>query len=201
MSLPHAGILQDILLGAQGEVQITAEDCSDYFYMRRLPDHLHPHTVIGWDLPLRAIDPLQLERDQKGRVLEDSDCFAAALMVVPMGDKRAMEIAQGVHQHIHLKSGALLPKAQLSHGWPLPGGPSFWGCYCDDLALLDMLHPKLEGACAASRVAAESVARLDRVKERSVEERLQLKQSKEQLRLKELQRSHRLGRLFVIQAR
>eukprot|EP00971_Amphidinium_carterae_P230288 4570298-Amphidinium_carterae.1 len=140
-----------------GEVQITAEDCSDYFYMLRLPHHLHPHTVIGWDLPRQAIDPLQLEHDQKGRVLHDSDSFAAALMVVPMGDKRAMELAQAAHQHLHLRAGTLLSRSQLSHAW----------------------------MASSSTVAAESARRLDRVKNRYTEERLQLKQSKEQLRAKE----------------
>eukprot|EP00971_Amphidinium_carterae_P009189 181158-Amphidinium_carterae.2 len=102
MCLPYPGSLQDLFLGQEGEVRVTTEDCSDYFYTLCMPSHWHPHTTVGWNLPRHAIPVHQLERDVDQSVHGDTVWFAAALRVVPMGDRKAMEVAQAVHQHLHL---------------------------------------------------------------------------------------------------
>eukprot|EP00971_Amphidinium_carterae_P343569 6483376-Amphidinium_carterae.1 len=55
MTLPHPGVLQDLFLGRQGELRVSAEDCSDYFYSLRLPSALHLHTALGFDLPKEMV--------------------------------------------------------------------------------------------------------------------------------------------------
>eukprot|EP00971_Amphidinium_carterae_P240838 4781184-Amphidinium_carterae.1 len=184
MSLPHAAVLQDIFLGRQGRVQITTEDCSDYFHQLRLPEHLHRHTAVGWSLRKEDICTAQLEKDLTPQEIDATDSFALCLKVVPMGDRKAMEVAQAVHQHIHLAADTLRSSHQLTHGWPLPGQGSVWGSYCDDLALLDFIHKRLRGSCSASTIKHQSRQRLDQVKRRYGEVCLNLKQ-KEQLRAPE----------------
>eukprot|EP00971_Amphidinium_carterae_P064054 1267896-Amphidinium_carterae.2 len=102
-----------------------------------------------------------------------------------MGDRKAMEVAQAVHQHIHLRVGSLEAESQLTHGWGLPGRSAIWGSYCDDLALVDLLHDGLRGENAPQRVKQRSEERLGAVKQRYGEVGLQLKHQKEQLRQSE----------------
>eukprot|EP00971_Amphidinium_carterae_P082670 1635292-Amphidinium_carterae.1 len=184
MTLPHAASLQDAFLGRDGEFRVTAEDCSDYFHQLRLPSHLHVHTAIGFSLHREDIPHEQLAHDlSPGELAADS--FTAILRVVPMGDRKAMELAQAVHQHVHLRAGTLSAASQLTHGWPLPGLSSVWGSYCDDLALVDFVHAKLKGVCSPQHVQEQSASRLAAVKQRYGEVQLQLKPQKEQLRAKE----------------
>eukprot|EP00971_Amphidinium_carterae_P225413 4470910-Amphidinium_carterae.1 len=185
MCLAFAGALQDIFLGMEGELQVTSEDCSDYFYMLLMPRHLHPHIAIGWCLYRDQIAEHQLHRDLSSEEIKGATAFSAVLKVVPMGDRKAMEIAQAVHQHVHLKANTLSAQSQMTHGWALPGQPSLWGSYCDDLALVDLLHPGLQGECAIPRVLAESARRLERVKARYAEVHLRLKLEKEKVNMKE----------------
>eukprot|EP00971_Amphidinium_carterae_P235696 4677482-Amphidinium_carterae.1 len=79
MCLPYPGSLQDLFLGREGEVRVTVEDCSDYFYSLRLPHHWHPHTTIGWNLPRHAIPSHQLAADLTEQEIANSQTFAAAL--------------------------------------------------------------------------------------------------------------------------
>eukprot|EP00971_Amphidinium_carterae_P214978 4266242-Amphidinium_carterae.1 len=185
MCLPFAGALQDIFLGMEGELQVTTEDCSDYFYMLLMPHHLHPHTAIGWCLYGDQIKEHQLACDLSLAEIAGAPSFAAVLRVVPMGDRKAMEIAQAVHQYVHLKANTLAAQCQMTHGWALPGQPALWGSYCDDLALIDLVHHGLGGQCAAHRVLAESADRLERVKARYAEVHLRLKLEKEKINMKE----------------
>eukprot|EP00971_Amphidinium_carterae_P174019 3449251-Amphidinium_carterae.1 len=185
MSLPHASILQDIFLGRKGYLQVTAEDCSDYFYMLRLPPHQHYHTALGWSLDRTEIAEEQLRADLAGADIEAAASFTPLLRVVPMGDRKSMELAQAVHQHIHLRAGSLESSTQLTHGWLLPGRCSIWGSYCDDLALVDLLHRHLRGEHCKKLVKQASADRLVRVKERYGQVGLELKEQKEQLRAQE----------------
>eukprot|EP00971_Amphidinium_carterae_P227687 4516188-Amphidinium_carterae.1 len=160
MSLPHPSILQDIFLGRKGYLQVTAEDCSDYFYMLRLPPHQHYHTALVWSLERMEIAESQLRADLADADIEAAASFTPLLKVVPMGDRKSMELAQAVHQYIHLRAGSLESSAQLTHGWPLPGQCSIWGSYCDDLALVDLLHRHLTGAHCKKLVKKASADRL-----------------------------------------
>eukprot|EP00971_Amphidinium_carterae_P072159 1427421-Amphidinium_carterae.1 len=68
--------------------------------------------------------------------------YSLALQVLPMGDKKAMEVAQLVHQSLVLCCSSLGWKNMLMYNWELPRSPLIWGCYCDDFMQLAILEPE-----------------------------------------------------------
>eukprot|EP00971_Amphidinium_carterae_P069633 1378174-Amphidinium_carterae.1 len=58
-----------------------------------------------------------------------------------MGDIKAMEVAQAVHQTVLLFSARLPEKGWISLGWELQDGPHYWGAYCDDYAQVSLMEP------------------------------------------------------------
>eukprot|EP00971_Amphidinium_carterae_P339549 6477411-Amphidinium_carterae.1 len=69
----------------------------------------------------------------------------------------------------------------MSYGWPLPGQARLWGSYCDDLALVSLIHARLSGPLSPSSVLAEGRASLSAVKGRYGQVGLTLKQEKEKV--------------------
>eukprot|EP00971_Amphidinium_carterae_P086159 1704589-Amphidinium_carterae.2 len=177
MSLPHAAVLQDIFLGRQGRVespQRTARTTStSCVYLDTSTD-----TMLWGGAFARRTSALisceMISHHRRLRNLAASGSFALCLKVVPMGDRKAMEVAQAVHQHIHLAAGMLIITVDVFSPvdtWVAPTGA------CISLGL--------NGACAASAIRRESRQRLDPVKERYGEVCLNLKAQKEQLRAPE----------------
>eukprot|EP00971_Amphidinium_carterae_P164042 3252307-Amphidinium_carterae.2 len=92
LSLPHAMTLVDLLMGPHSKVSLCVEDCSDYFYRLLLPRVRHHDTICGYPLPGWHVRAEDVEAD--GLAYDEGNLYSLALQVLPMGDKKAMEIAQ-----------------------------------------------------------------------------------------------------------
>eukprot|EP00971_Amphidinium_carterae_P018925 372621-Amphidinium_carterae.1 len=100
---------------------VTLEDSSDYFYRLLLPPVRHTDTICGLPLPGWHVDPIY--GDEDGVAHDDAGLYSLALCVVPMGDSKAMEIAQMIHQSLVLNYIVQGWGDTLTYRWRLPAEP------------------------------------------------------------------------------
>eukprot|EP00971_Amphidinium_carterae_P313928 6239321-Amphidinium_carterae.3 len=95
--------------------------------------------------------------EQDGVTHADSQLYSlVALRIVPMGDKKAMELAQMVHQNLVLHVARRSMDHMLTYGWRLPPSPNVWGCYCDDYMQLGILDAEIDVPDLAARAEFKS---------------------------------------------
>eukprot|EP00971_Amphidinium_carterae_P156650 3105240-Amphidinium_carterae.2 len=74
------------------------------------------------------------------------EMYSLALRVLPMGDQKAMEVAQMVHQNLVLHHSPQTMSNMLTYGWRLPAVPHIWVCYCDDYMQFSILDDEVDDA-------------------------------------------------------
>eukprot|EP00971_Amphidinium_carterae_P319556 6351121-Amphidinium_carterae.1 len=119
-------------------MHFNLKDCTDYYYLMRLPDHMAKTSVVAWSV-CRDEVPSELLRlhGVPSSVSRVSFCLRAPAM----GAKQSTELAQCVHQCVLQQSHDLDLSVQtdenwLSLGWPPPKGNEWCGAYIDDLGYL-----------------------------------------------------------------
>eukprot|EP00971_Amphidinium_carterae_P265941 5275636-Amphidinium_carterae.1 len=139
MCLPHPSCLMDMIWGPSTRVICSMEDCADFFYLLRMPkqrelDAILGHSLAGHQLGREVVESADL-------LFHPDRLYSLSLLTVAMGDIKAMEIAQAVHQTVLLEHACLPPTGWITLGWSLGDGPHIWGAYCDDFAQFSLLEP------------------------------------------------------------
>eukprot|EP00971_Amphidinium_carterae_P331676 6465410-Amphidinium_carterae.1 len=83
------------MLTPGSEMHFNIKDCTDYYYLMKLPDHLAKTSVIGWSVGRDEVPASSLEAAQ---VPADAQRISFCLRAPAMGAKQSTEIAQCVHQ-------------------------------------------------------------------------------------------------------
>eukprot|EP00971_Amphidinium_carterae_P198427 3938212-Amphidinium_carterae.2 len=129
----------DMIWGPQTTVVCSTEDCADYFYLLRMPTEREQDTVIGYSLAGHQLCRELVEAS--GLEFAEHRLYSIALLTVAMGDIKAMELGQAVHQTVLLHWARLPTSGWITLGWQLGDGPHYWGAYCDDFAQLSLMEP------------------------------------------------------------
>eukprot|EP00971_Amphidinium_carterae_P352884 6492761-Amphidinium_carterae.3 len=162
MCLPHAMVLMDMVWGPSTSTTTSTEDCADYFYLLAMPSHRAKDTVLGYPLAGHQLGVAAVQL--AGLSYHPDALYSICLTTVAMGDIKAMEVAQAVHQTVLLRHAHLPESGWISLGWELGDGPHFWGAYCDDYAQISLME---EASCIPEfrppAVKAAARAQLDQV--------------------------------------
>eukprot|EP00971_Amphidinium_carterae_P050591 996187-Amphidinium_carterae.3 len=96
-------------------------------------------TVLGYPLAGHQIGQESVQK--QGLRYHPDALYSLCLATVAMGDIKAMEIAQAVHQSVLLLHARCPERGWISLGWELGDGPHYWGAYCDDYAQISLMEP------------------------------------------------------------
>eukprot|EP00971_Amphidinium_carterae_P236641 4696746-Amphidinium_carterae.2 len=173
MCLPHPMVLLDMIWGPSTRAVASMEDCADYFYLLAMPGARSHDTVLGYALAGHQLGKTTIE--SAGLDFHVDRLYSLCLATVAMGDIKAMEIAQAVHQTILLEHASLPRSGWISRGWELGDGPHYWGAYCDDFMQLSLSDID---AFHSTQVLAQSRAQLARVHQAYDANRLVRKEEK-----------------------
>eukprot|EP00971_Amphidinium_carterae_P040337 791763-Amphidinium_carterae.1 len=133
--LPHPEQFRDLLLTAGSVMHFNLKDCTNYYYLMRLPDHLAKTNVVAWSVNRDEVPSSLLEEHGVPR---SATRISFCLRAPAMGAKQSTELAQCVHQMVLQQPSQ--PECAVQHednwlslGWPPPNGNEWCGAYIDDL--------------------------------------------------------------------
>ena len=111
-----------------------------------------------------AVGPALRDEDLLALGIQDRapGTYYAALRVPAMGDAKAPDVAQMVHQHTLRKAGLLEDSAwmRLSHGFCAPTGRCWEGVYIDDHATVSIIRADQAVADTAERPWSDVASKL-----------------------------------------
>ena len=144
-TLPHASQFAELFVTKGQTLSISTDDAKDFFYLLRWPQARIDETVVGLDL--RASDLLAEGVDYEVDYLRQrgNGTIALALAAPAMGDQKASETAQIVHQHCLREAGCLRGDGWLTYGLPPPSGRVVEGVYSDDRVVLGICDASDDG--------------------------------------------------------
>eukprot|EP00971_Amphidinium_carterae_P070652 1397250-Amphidinium_carterae.1 len=190
-SLPHPSQLTDMVIPWDAKVIVSAEDCSDYYYLLRHPPSRVCETIVGRPVWSGSISTLGLAMADAPAFRDQGERLDLCLRAPAMGDMKSLDVAQAVHQHVLLEGdcGSLQDQERdeldtamhesrwLTYGWPVPGSVHWQGAYVDDLLLATIQSASLNALLGID--AAQEHARIvKRVRDRYTEVGLIRKEEK-----------------------
>lgn len=136
--LPHAAQFCDLFVGADEEVRMYCEDARDFYCLLRWPRRLAMCNVVGPPLDPMAVLHCGARRGIDRLASLSGQARSLLLLAPAMGDQKAVETAQAVHQGLLMASGCWRDEEWLSYRLRQPGANLWCSAYIDDLGVLSV---------------------------------------------------------------
>ena len=156
--LPHASMFAHLILAPSDDLDINADDLKDFYCLCRWPV---PRLVEN------AVGPA-LTDEQRARLTEAGFDVShlsrpVALLAAPaMGDQKAAELIQVLHQFRLEEGGNLRLDERMLYGKPEPRGRLWEGAYLDDKVLVGSVSRFRTRRLADEKLVSARLASADR---------------------------------------
>eukprot|EP00971_Amphidinium_carterae_P220025 4367642-Amphidinium_carterae.1 len=184
-----------MVIPPDGQVLVSAEDCSDYYYLLQHSEARIGETVVGYPVWSADLSVSSLARGDAPPV-DGNTRLDVCLRAPAMGDCKSPDLAQATHQHVLLEGElselnaldadevSLHESRWLTYGWPTPALTHWQGAYVDDMLLASIVSPRLDHLMQINS-EAEHHRILHRVRARYAEVGLIRKEAKAKEAVKE----------------